>query len=166
MDKRLIWFEKLYDTHADAVWRHLYYQLGDAERANELLQEVFLKTWQYVLQDKHIEHEKAFLYRVARNLFINDIRSKKQAQSLDQLTDAGFEVVDATDTTAVASEHRELRDRLALIKDSYRTVLTLRYIDDLPVKEIAKLLGEQETNISMRIKRGIEALKQTYETHP
>ncbi len=77
MDKRLIWFETLYDTHADALWKHLYHRLGDNERAKELMQEVFLKAWQYVLQGKQIEHEKAFLYRIAKNLFINEIRTKK-----------------------------------------------------------------------------------------
>ncbi len=166
MDKRLIWFEKLYDTHADAIWRHFYHRLGDNERSKELMQEVFLKTWQYVMLDKTIEHEKAFLYRIAKNLFINEIRTKKSQTSLDSLEEAGFEVTDEHDMTNTHAEHTELMERLDMIKDSYRTVLVMRYIDDLPVKEIASILDENETNISMRIKRGIEALKQTYERRP
>lgn len=163
MDKRLIWFENLYDTHADAIWRHLYHRLRDNERAKELMQEVFLKTWQYVMLDKKIEHEKAFLYRIAKNLFINEIRTKKLQTSLDSLEEEGFEIKDENDMTTAHAEHTELMERLGLIKDSYRAVLVMRYIDDLPVKEIATILDENETNISMRIKRGIEALKQTYE---
>lgn len=166
MDKRLIWFEKLYDTHADAIWRHFYHRLGDNERAKELMQEVFLKTWQYVMLGKTIEHEKAFLYRIAKNLFINEIRTKKSQTSLDSLEEAGFEVKDEHDMTSTHAEHTELMERLDMIKDTYRTVLVMRYIDDLPVKEIASILDENETNISMRIKRGIEALKQTYERRP
>lgn len=166
MDKRLIWFEKLYDTHADAIWRHFYHRLGDNERAKELMQEVFLKTWQYVMLGKTIEHEKAFLYRIAKNLFINEIRTKKRETSLDTLEEEGFEVKDEHDMTSTHAEHTELMERLGMIKDSYRTVLVMRYIDDLPIKEIATILDENETNISMRIKRGIEALKQTYERRP
>lgn len=166
MDKRLNWFEKLYDNHADAIWRHFYHRLGDDERAKELMQEVFLKTWQYVMLDKKIEYEKAFLYRIAKNLFINEIRTKKLQTSLDSLEEEGFEITDENDITATHAEHTELMERLGMIKDSYRTVLVMRYIDDLPVKEIASLLDENETNISMRIKRGIEALKQSYETQP
>jgi RNA polymerase sigma-70 factor, ECF subfamily len=164
MDNRLIWFEKLYDTYADAIWRHFYHRLGDNERAKELMQEVFLKTWQYVVQGKEIEHDKAFLYRVAKNLFINEIRTRRSQTSLDSLEEGGFEIKDDHDTTAVLAEHTELMERLDLIKDSYRTVLVMRYIDDLPIKEIATILGENETNISMRIKRGIDALKQSYES--
>jgi RNA polymerase sigma-70 factor, ECF subfamily len=162
MDKRIVQFEKLYDTYADAIWKHLYYRLGDRERANELMQEVFMKTWQYIVLDKTITHEKAFLYRIATNLYINEIRTNRQMSSLDSLEEAGFDMPDATaDATKLADQH-ELMEHLAMIKESYKTVLVLRYIDDLPVQEIAELLGERETNISMRIKRGIEALKQTY----
>lgn len=163
MDKRLKWFETLYDTHADAIWRHLHYRLGDSERAQELMQEVFLKTWQYVMFGNTIEHEKAFLYRTAKNLFINEIRTDKSTPSLDLLSDNGFEPQDQGDTTEAYAQHTELMDRLLLIKETYRTVLVMRYIDDLPVKEIASILHENETTISMRIKRGIEMLRQTYE---
>lgn len=166
MDKQLIWFEKLYDTYADAIWRHFYHRLGDNERAKELMQEVFLKTWQYVMLGKTIEHEKAFLYRIAKNLFINEIRTDKKTTSLNILEDKGFDIEDEYNTPTTQAEHTELLDHLNMIKDTYRTVLVMRYIDDLPVKEIASILDENETNISMRIKRGIEALKQTYKQQP
>lgn len=162
MDTRLQWFEQLYDTHADAIWRHLYARLGDRERAKELMQEVFLKTWQYVMLGKKIEHEKAFLYRVATNLFINEIRTDKKTRSLEVLEENGFEIPDEKNAPEEVAEHTELMNNLSKIKDSYRTVLVMRYIDDLPVKEIASILNENETNISMRIKRGIEALQTLY----
>jgi RNA polymerase sigma-70 factor, ECF subfamily len=161
MDKRLIWFEKLYDTYADAIWRHFYHRLGDHERAKELTQEVFVKTWQYVVLGKEIEYERAFLYRIAKNLFINEIRTKKSVVSLDSLAEEGFEIKDEHNVV-MSAEQKELIEHLGKIKESYRTVLVLRYVDDLPVKEIANLLEEKDTTISMRIKRGIEALKQTY----
>lgn len=166
MDKQLVWFETLYDTYADAIWRHIYHRLGDRERAKELMHDVFLKAWQYVQQGNTIEHEKAFLYRIAKNLFINEIRIKKQVTSLDIFTEAGLEIEDTITKTDTQAEHTELLERLKLLKDTYQSVLIMRYIDDLSVKEIATLLQEKETNISMRIKRAIEALKQTYNHHP
>lgn len=164
MDTRLQWFERLYDAHADALWRHLYLRLGNAERAKELMHEVFLKTWQQVILGKTIEHEKAFLYTIAKNLFINEIRTNKQTVPLDILIEMQHSALaDPHANTASEAEHHELMERLSTLKDSYRAVLILRYVDDLAVKEIADILGEHETTISMRIKRGIEALKATYE---
>lgn len=166
MDTRLQWFESLYDSYADAIFRYLYAKLGDRERSKELTQDVFMKTWQFVMLDKTIEHEKAFLYRIAHNLFINEIRTNRKKVSLEVLTETGFELSDAHATAEVHGEHTELMDKLSQIKDSYRTVLTMRYIDDLAVKDIALILEESETNISMRINRALQKLKETYYTNP
>ena len=162
MDKNLVWFEKLYDSHADAIWRHLYLKLGDRERAKELMHDVFLKTWQYVMLGKTITYEKAFLYRIAHNLFVNEIRTDKKTVSLTPLEEAGYEIKDESVHTEAHALHKELLDHLAMIQPVYRDVLIMRYVDDLPVKEIARILDENETTISMRIARGKEALKQTY----
>jgi len=161
MDKRLIWFEKLYDSYADAIWRHLFFKLGDSERAKELMQEVFMKTWEYTLVGNKISEERAFLYRTATNLFINEIRTDKRTVPLSTLEAVGFEPSDSSDTTITAKQN-ELLEKLTKLNDNYRTALTLRYIDGLSVKEIAELLHEKETNISMRLKRGIESLKLEY----
>jgi RNA polymerase sigma-70 factor (ECF subfamily) len=138
--------------------------VGDRERAQELMQEVFLRTWQYVMLGRTIEHDKAFLYRIARNLFINEIRTKKQVSSLEMLQGNGFEPEEEVEDPTAFATHAELMDRLGMIKSSYRDVLIMRYVDDLQVKEIAEILGENETAVSMRIKRGIEALKRSYGT--
>lgn len=164
MDPRLILFKELYDAHADAIFRYLYLNLKDRERAIELTQEVFMKTWQYLLRGEKIEHEKAFLYRIAKNLFINEIRTDRRTASLEVLEIDGFDMQDEL-TGNTAAEHRELQDRLQMLNESYRTVLLLRYKEGLPIKDIAKILGENETNISMRINRGIKALRKAYRIH-
>ena len=161
MDKRLVWFEKLYDNNADAIWRHLFFKLGDSERAKELMQEVFMKTWEYILAGNKLDHEKAFLYKVANNLFINEIRTDKKTISLNQLEADGYEPAGQLDSSQSAKQ-RELLDNLSRINNNYRTALVLRYIDGLTVKEISRLLNEKETNISMRLSRGLEALKKIY----
>jgi len=162
MDARLQWFERLYDAHADAIFRHLYMRLGDRERAKELTQEVFLKTWQYVMLGKTITHEKAFLYRIARNLFINEIRTDRRTHSLETLEDAGFEPADTRSATDATAHARELMDRLGSLSDEYVEVMTLRHIDGLAVKEIAEMLDMKETAVSMRLARALEALRKVY----
>lgn len=163
MNKQLNWFETLYDNYGDAIFRHLAYKLNDRERAKELTQDTFMNVWRYVLRGNSIENEKAFLYRTAHNLFVNEIRTNRNTTSLDQLEEAGLDPIDEKDTTERFAEYQELLDHLSGLKDSYREVLIMRYIDELTVKEIAALLDEHETNISMRIKRGLGALENTYQ---
>lgn len=165
MDSYIQQFEALFQSYGDSVFRHVYYRLGDRERAKELTQEVFMRTWQYLASGKEIQHEKAFLFRIARNLFINEIRTDKHTDSLDVIKEAtGYEPETKEGNPLEFSEDQELLSFLELLPDTYREVLVLRYIDDMAVKDIAKLLEEKETAISMRIARATEKLKILY--HP
>lgn len=167
MEETLRWFEALYDTYGEAIFRHLYWRLGDRERAKELTQDVFMRAWQYVSAGQTITHEKAWLYRAAHNAFVNEIRTNKATTSLDTLMDEhGFDISDSDSNSAGEAEHTELLKYLDMLKDSYRTVIIMRYIDGLPIVEIAKLLDERETTISMRLERALEKLRSHYTASP
>ena len=163
MEKPLAQFEDLFNRFSDKIFRHLHYRLGDRERARELTQEVFVRTWQHVSSGKPIEHENAFLYKIANNLFINEIRTDKTSASLESLQEeSGFEVSATEQDPNEFSLEQELHTFLQDLPPPYREVLVYRYIDDMAVKDIASLLGEKETAISMRIARATEKLKQRY----
>lgn len=160
-------FKKLFEAHNDAVFRYLAYQLNDRERALEMTQEVFMNTWRHLSSGKTIDYEKTFLFKIARNLFINEIRTDKTTASLETLQDTThFEPTDTAISPELYSEHQELLQYLEHIAHSYKEVLILRYIEGMTVKDIAQLLNEKETNISMRIKRGLEKLHTLYSPKP
>lgn len=158
-------FLQAYDAHADALFRHCLFRVSDRERAKELAQETFVRTWEYLIghPDEPVENMRALLYRIARNLIIDEYRShKRYNQSLDELTEEdGFEVPDERAHHAIerGAEVNRLLACMDELPQATREVLTLRYSDDMAVKEIAELLGETENVISVRIHRGIAALK-------
>lgn len=77
-------FTQAYEEHADALFRHCYFRVSNRERALELTQEAFMKTWDSVAQGKEINNYRAFLFRVLNNLIIDEYR-KKKSTSLDAL---------------------------------------------------------------------------------
>ena len=83
-------FVKAYDDLADAIFRHCYFRIGDRERAKDLMQDTFTKTWQYITDGTPVRDLKSFLYRVANNLIIDEYRKKREL-SLDSLMTEGFE---------------------------------------------------------------------------
>jgi RNA polymerase sigma-70 factor (ECF subfamily) len=124
-----------------------------------------MRVWQHVAAGKDITHERAWLYRAAHNAFVNEIRNKKTIQSFDVIVeDTSFDVPDESANTSASADHRELLSYLNQLKESYRQVLIMRYIDDLSVVEIAGILDEHETNVSMRIKRALDKLRTLYES--
>lgn len=159
------YFGESYEEFSDAIFRYCYFQTGKREKALDLTQDTFIKTWEYLSSGKEVENLRAFLYKVARNLII-DYRRKKKSESLDLLRESGFDVTskegeleireDAFDTEVALEKIEELSSK-------YREVIILRYIEDMSVKEIASTLGESENNISVRIYRGVEKLKKILE---
>lgn len=151
-------FLRAYDEYADAIFRHCYFRVYDREKARELSQECFMKTWEYLAQGKEVKNLRAFLYRVANNLIIDSSRKKKES-SLDAMMDAGFEPADGGDKTALAAEAGAMVALLERLEEKYRDVVRMRYLDGLSPKEIAHALGETENAISVRIHRGLAQLR-------
>ena len=159
MEHLTLQLKEAYDEHSDAIFRYCCFKVSDREKAIDLTQDVFVKVWQYLLAGNEVENMKALLYKVARNLIIDEYR-KKKFDSLDTLSEAGFEPSDAAalDTISIV-EAGLLVERIKELPESYSEVVFMRYVDDLSVKEIAEALGEQENNISVRIHRGLHKLR-------
>lgn len=152
-------FIEAYKAHADAIFRYCYFRVYDKERAADLMQETFTKTWEYIQKGNEIDNIRAFLYRVAHNICINEsVRTKPL--SLDLLEEeTGFEPEDRTRTPEERAEVSLLLSKLKELRPPDRDLLTLRYVDDMSVSEIAELQGQVPNTVSVRIKRALEELK-------
>ncbi len=151
-------FLAVYDTHADAIFRHCYFRVYDRERAKELMQEAFTKTWEYLANGKNIDNIRAFVYRTANNLIIDQSRKKKEA-SVEALDEAGA-LAPVPSMIPEAVDASLLLNQLADVEESYREVVYMRYVDDLSPKEIAEILNEPVNVISVRIHRGVKKLRE------
>ncbi len=156
-------FLKAYDDYADAIFRHIALRLGDREQARELMQDTYMKVWQYLSGGKTVENLRAFLYRTANNLIVDTARRRKlrTVESLEQMhEDHGFDPPAEEDTSAITHIDAErVMPILQSIDEPLRDVLVMRYVDGFPPKEIAKLLGISANVVSVRIHRGMEALR-------
>ncbi len=151
-----------YDAYADAIFRHAYLRLGDREKGKDVMQETFCRAWSARMEGTKVEHMRGFLYRIANNIIIDEVR-KKKSLSLDMLMEEGF---DPSDTKAEDSDKQLYNDVLALtshLDPDYRLPVMLRYVDDMSVGEIAEALGLSENVVSVRIHRGIAKLRSLVE---
>ena len=157
-------FEKAYDEYLEPLYRYFLLRFDDRERAKDLAQETFMRAWLYVRDGKEIGAMRPFLYTVASNLFKNELRGKRPVVSLDLLTDeAGFEIASEETPPEEAAEARRLMDKLDELSPADREVLTLRYVDGLPPREIAKVLDVNDSAISVRIHRALKRLRDLHE---
>jgi RNA polymerase sigma-70 factor, ECF subfamily len=164
-------FLKAFDEYSDALFRHASIRLSDRERAVELTHDTFLKAWGYTRAGHEIESYRPFLYKILNNLIIDEYRKRKE-DSLDALLEregvdeGSFEELHSGSLEIVVDtmDARRAVEAIAVLPDTYREVLTLRFVDGLTPKEISLLIEETENVVSVRLHRGIKALKSHIES--
>ena len=159
-------FLKAFDEYAELLFRHAFYRLSDRERAIDVVHDTFTKAWGYMRNGEEISGYKPFLYKILNNLIIDEYRRTKEA-SLDTLLEG-----EGMDESAFSQLHSGSLEELTFALDArrasllvhqlpahYREVVVLRFIDGLGPKEISELIEESENVVSVRIHRGLKALR-------
>lgn len=152
-------FLEAYDAYADAIFRHCYFRAFDRERGKDLMQETFMRAWQYLAKGGEVQNMRAFLYRIANNLIIDESRKKKE-MSLDKLQEEGFDPGrDETPLMQSRLEHGRVLQSLNRLDSAYRDTIVMRYVNELSPSEIAEVTGESANTVSVRIYRGLKQLR-------
>ncbi|MBT3835341.1 RNA polymerase sigma factor [Candidatus Peribacteria bacterium] len=153
-------FLEAYDEYADAIFRHCTLRMGNREKGKDLMQDTFMKAWEYISKDKHIGNMRAFLYKVANNLIIDNVRKRnvRKEDSLEALQEKGFDLHDAKQSPIREYEGKTIVETIQKIEEPYRTALTMRYVDDLTIGEISDVVGISDNATSVRIHRGLKQL--------
>ena len=157
-------FAQVYDLFVEKIYRFIYFKVSNQEEAQDLTSEVFLKAWNASQDAGQVTGSTlpAFLYKIARNVVIDHYRQKKQDISLEAIMETGEE---PRDTDGLV-EKFDIKLDLAILekvmmelKDEYREIIVMRYIDELSTTEIADILGKTKGNVRVLQSRAIEAVK-------
>ncbi len=152
-------FVSAYNDFSESIFRYCYSRLSNRERALEIMQETFMNAWNYLMQGNTISYLKAFLYRTANNLIVDQYR-KKKTLSLDDLHEKGFDPwLDSEEKLYYAIEGKQALRALSSINQKYHEALALRYVEGFSIKEIAAKVRETQNNVSVRIHRGLKDLR-------
>ena len=129
---------------------------GDAALADDIAQEALTRA--YVTSGRFIGNFKAWLFRIAYNCFIDHLRrSPGPAVELDSREAMHLSGGAASDASF---EHEELQRALALIPEKERTAIVLFYFEDLPIKEIASVMGAPAGTVKYYLSVGRNHLKE------
>lgn len=156
-------FSPLYDAYVDKIYRFVYLKVATPQDAEDLTAETFLKVWHYVRDGKKVSYFQALLYRTARNLVI-DFYRKRGSGVFESIDEAEVVVADRVDLTL--EEKMNLKINLNLvekhlrqIKDAYREVIVMHFLNELSIKEIAGILESSPGAVRVMLHRGIKALR-------
>lgn len=157
-------FEAAYEAYFEPIFLFLAARLSDRERAKEIAQETFMRTWTHLANGHTIYLMRPFLYTTAYNLFKNELRKNRQTVSLDTLMETtGFEINDEMADAEHSSLVQELFDKMESLPELQKETLRLRYAEGQQVQEIAERSGETPSAVAVRIHRALKQLRKNYE---
>lgn len=153
-------FGEIYKLYLDRIYRFVLYLVYDEPVAQDLTQETFIKAWNFLPKFKiGVGTLQSFLYTVARNLVL-DHQRKKPNLSLDN--EAGEAIPDRTNIEEqILTVETENSIALALknLPEFDRQIVILRFFEDLPFKEVARILKKDEGALRVRLHRALQTLK-------
>lgn len=164
-------YEDIVEFYKDRVFQLCYRMLGDRHEAEDVAQEAFLRAYTNLHTFQLNRKFSTWLYRIATNLCIDRLRKKKPDYYLDAEV-AGTEGLDMysqipSDTKLPEDEleRLEIKERIQMeiqrLPEKYRSVIVLKYIDELSLKEISEILNLPVGTVKTRIHRGRDALRKS-----
>jgi len=165
-------FAEIVNRYRNPLTNYLFRMLNDYEEAVDLAQETFVRVY-FAIERYHTDYAfSTYLYRIATNLAISEIRKKKRRRLLSlssffQSDEADAQEFHPPDEKALPDEnlveaerHRTIEKAIATLPEKYRAPIILREIQELSYEEIARILGLGLGTTKSRISRARALLRE------
>jgi len=157
---------ELFDSYNKDVYRTCYYMLRNAQDAEDICHDVFVTVFR---QDwRSVEHTRAWILRIAMNQCLNLLKRKQaqlkkvsQVQLLQEQTTASVKSVDTIVLEKAAEEEWEAL--LRQLPEKLMAVVTLRYIGELSLVEIAETLKIPVGTVKSRLHKALKIMRKKLE---
>jgi RNA polymerase sigma factor (sigma-70 family) len=141
-------FERFYEEHRNAVFRHLVRLLG-RQRAEDAFQETFLRALRGYPKLRHGQHLKAWVFTIATRVAVDEGRKRRPEPAV-----TGDPAIDGERPAYAQLEH--LAEELP---EKERAAVVLRYGYDLPYDQIADALDSSEDAARQAASSGVRRLR-------
>ncbi len=151
----------VFDTYFPALYRYFYHHVHQAQAAEDLAAEVFCRMLEQLAKGcGPRKHLRAWLYRVAYNLVVDDSRRRvyRDHDSLEE--DTAWAKVDLEEQTDASLLRSEAREALMALTPLQREVIILKFLEGYENREVARILGTTVGAVKALQHRGLAAMGQ------
>ena len=146
--------EIIIQRYGDMLYRLSLIMLKNESDAEDVVQDTIIKYYQKSPVFMDCEHQKAWLIKVATNKCRDILRFQSRHIHIEE----NFLEKIAEQTTDYG-----IIEALTTLPEKYRLVMTLYYIEEYRVEDIAKIIGRTPSAVKMRLQKGRRLLKEIYE---
>lgn len=158
-DQKRIAFKQLFDENSKRIFNLCYGYTGDADAANDLMQETFIKVWQNLDKFRNQSQLSTWIYRIGVNTCLSYLRTAKRRPT-EELNDYIIE----NHTEEVGEKQEQVTALYKAISqlDEHERIIITMVLDEIPYPEIAEVNGISEGNLRVRIHRIKHKLTEIY----
>lgn len=154
-------FGQVFRAHYNALCRYAMGIVGDAENAEEVVQDVFLRIWEKRETLEITSSLKSYLFRAVHNGCMNHLERHKKKVRLDE---APLKIVHQADTSAPDIQSKELEkaiaDALQTLPEQCRRVFELSRFEELKYREIAETLGISVKTVENQMGKALRLMRE------
>ena len=157
-------FTSVFDAVYANLCRFLECLIGERAAAQDIAQESFLRLHRFGLYRLPPDEVRFWLFRVARNLALNEMQKKQTRSRLSASVAVAFNAQTPDPEGAFLREESNqlVRDLLEHLPERQRTALLLREQEEMSYREIARVLGISEGNVKTDIFRARRLLRERW----
>lgn len=151
-------FDVIIERHKNRLYSYIYHSVRNADLANDIFQETFVKAIVTINQGRYCDNGKfaAWITRIAHNLIIDFFRQEKSEnlqscdiEEIDVLNRKELSEDTIEDELVISQIHNDIRRIIKALPQNQQEVLVMRYYKNMSFKEIA-----QATNVSINTALG------------
>lgn len=153
----------VYSTYRNSLSAYALAKTNNKTLSEDLVQDTFTKTWKYLVRNGKIVNMRALLYHILKQLIIDEYRKHNKPASLDDLLEKGFEPSkDDYERIFDISDGKKVVQMIRQLPKKYQIVIHMRYVQELPLKEMSLLTNQSLNTVAVQCHRGLEKLKTIY----
>lgn len=156
-----MYFEEVYDRYSDKIYRKCFSFVKDRATAEDFMHDIFLKIILNLSNFKETSKFSTYVYSITYNYCIDSIRQSKKIQETD-LENYDFADADEGWAEAKEMEEKKLNKALDSLSTQERSIILMKYQDNMSIKEISEALNLQESAVKMRLLRTKDKIKKLY----
>ncbi len=155
-------FEEIVTEYHKMVYTLAFRVLKSREEAQEIAQDVFLKVFQSLKKFNKRSKLSTWIYRITYNTSINRFKSQKReikTLEIDGYTELHISNSQNSLDKMSMEEKREIINKSLLkLPEADNIIVTLYYYEELPIKEIADIVGISTQNVKIKLYRSRQKL--------
>jgi RNA polymerase sigma-70 factor (ECF subfamily) len=159
-------FRALVEQHSRSVFRLAFRMTGNAQDAEDVVQESFLRAYRQLGRFESRAHFGTWLYRITANCAVDLMRSKQarhdqsRAEPLDEAADTTTsELPDPERMAGSAEIQRRVASALEALSPLERAAFTLRHYEGRSIDEISRALGLSTSAAKHSVFRAVKKLR-------